>query len=776
LSPSRSELADAYRTNESWFLTYSHGSPSSRRSPLDRTGKGEGGGDEKPLPGLPPLTPRSPRSPRHKLGTSRDAKLRRLVEDEAEPQPARHSDGGPLPGYDPFLATGRAQSSEGSSRGSSRQARRAPPHGATLEPLDASPRGNHRIGGGDSSNPLALRRGLERGRSCKDDGEASESSRLRLRPAAWRSLCQGGQDLVELQRFPEASQTFLEALSHAPDSRMAQDNFARSLGLLKYDLSYRWRHWPFDPPPQQPPPPKWKRKVRLPLLAPPRIVGLLEDTIGPRHIKVQWDELTLPPEFEETHRLEIDSYEVEAAETCILDGLLPMKQVYDGPACRFKLGGLLPTTEVHFRVRAHNTAGAGPWSDEIRLETEEEPDEPRIPITEVPQPWLTVDIEDIIKDICKARGNTAVLEDVSAEVWGGLAKVLTGFLGKVKIAFRYYVLAGASGSTEEDPSSMGMSQFLTFVKGSGLQAKGQTISDFDRLFMRATREAPPKKPAMASVAMAALAEKKLQGLAAAATAAVATPDGTAAEEPQQGSPAPAQPKPPALGAFAKLKAAAAISKLASKKQSGMQQEKFVGALIRLAAMKFGTADLPGSLESLMERHVAPHVNDDLQLETDALSEVMAGKRMAAVLRRHQKELERIYTFYAAGDQSLAARGALDSLNVKEMAMLCEDLCLFDSKYGAREMLAAFVRVNIDDELYEAEEEGEEGDGDESELSYSEWTEMLVRIFNGREWAHLPKEERGSGDFEMAFSGWIDNCFVPTAHVAIKQKKRSKGTG
>ena len=35
-------------------------------------------------------------------------------------------------------------------------------------------------------------------------------------------------------------------------------------------------------------------------------------------------------------------------------------------------------------------------------------------------------------------------------------------------------------------------------------------------------------------------------------------------------------------------------------------------------------------------------------------------------------------------------------------MLCEDLCLFDSKYGVREMLAAFVRVNIDDELYEAE--------------------------------------------------------------------------
>ena len=169
------------------------------------------------------------------------------------------------------------------------------------------------------------------------------------------------------------------ALLSAPLHRLARaksaDNFARSLGLLKYDLSYRWRHWPFDPPPQvdtgprlrsskrcnlqftycacgspfvfcsrseaaqiavlvpllpvlqQPPPPKWKRKVRLPLLAPPRIVGLLEDTIGPRHIKVQWDELTLPPEFEETHRLEIDSYEVEAAETCILDGLLPMKQV-----------------------------------------------------------------------------------------------------------------------------------------------------------------------------------------------------------------------------------------------------------------------------------------------------------------------------------------------------------------------------------------------------------------------------------------------------------------
>ena len=57
----------------------------------------------------------------------------------------------------------------------------------------------------------------------------------------------------------------------------------------------------------------------------------------------------------------------------------------------------------------------------------------------------------------------------ATQVWGGLAEVLRDYLGKIKIAFRYYVLAGASGSAEEDPSSMGMSQFLTFVKGSGLQ-------------------------------------------------------------------------------------------------------------------------------------------------------------------------------------------------------------------------------------------------------------------------------------------------------------------
>ena len=50
-----------------------------------------------------------------------------------------------------------------------------------------------------------------------------------------------------------------------------------------------------------------------------------------------------------------------------------------------------------------------------------------------------------------------------------------------------YSLVGASTSTDEEPNAMNMSQFLAFCKGAKFLQKRMTISDCDRLFLRATR-------------------------------------------------------------------------------------------------------------------------------------------------------------------------------------------------------------------------------------------------------------------------------------------------
>lgn len=65
------------------------------------------------------------------------------------------------------------------------------------------------------------------------------------------------------------------------------------------------------------------------------------------------------------------------------------------------------------------------------------------------------------------------------------------------------------------------------------------------------------------------------------------------------------------------------------------------------------------------------------------------------------------------------------------------------------------------------------DDDESQLSFSEFKEMTVRIFHGREWASLPKEQRINGDFELAFDAWLKAFFIPTCLEAIHRKKRGK---
>ena len=132
------------------------------------------------------------------------------------------------------------------------------------------------------------------------------------------------------------------------------------------------------------------------------------------------------------------------------------------------------------------------------------------------------------------------------------------------------------------------------------------------------------------------------------------------------------------------------------------------------------------------------------------------------------------------------------MNLKEMFELCTDIDVFVSgSFGPREMIAAFVRVNIDDELYEQVARApqalhecpccrawpvnavhlrlgsdaslsrgrcrmscpqEEAENTSSELVYDEFVEMVGRIFLGREWepaqASVPKHKRSFDDLEV----------------------------
>ena len=64
-------------------------------------------------------------------------------------------------------------------------------------------------------------------------------------------------------------------------------------------------------------------------------------------------------------------------------------------------------------------------------------------------------------------------------------------------------------------------------------------------------------------------------------------------------------------------------------------------------------------------------------------------------------LREVFEDYAARDQS--SDHAIDhqeTMNTFELAALCTDCQLFEGKFGLKEMVMAFVRINVDNEVYE----------------------------------------------------------------------------
>jgi len=546
-----------------------------------------------------------------------------------------------------------------------------------------------------------------------------------------------------LRELGSASEMLLRALQADPCHGEAQRELNANMVRFKHDAT-PWMQWPYEPKqPQQEQPgtrQPYRRRVRekpRPLEPPARIGPPVAFKCTANSIAFRWPEHA--PRHPHDH---VHNYELEVSEVSLLDGLLPFVLVnaLDADTVDIKTSHvvrkMLPLTAVRARVRAVNQAGAGPWSEVGEACTlDERGRPPRVPLSEVPPDWRRLDLDDVYKQNKKETdGDGIVTAEERAEQQAAIDLVTTRHMGPIKIAYRYYCLVGASGGASE-PDGMGMTQFLAFCKATQLVNKAHPNSfGFDRLFIRATR--PPDSGILALVDVAS---------------------GVLGNE--------------STGLSSRLRAAHAVDKLVKRTGQGekqMKQHQFVAALVRLAAQHFPATPIGEALDRLIETRLVDHVRSDLRLESDDFSEIMQSRLMQTVLRKHRRPLLRSFDYYAGVDQSMGNNTVLSlgTINLREMRELCADLNLLDARFGMRDMLSAFVRVNIDDELFEQEEEGNMA----SELVFDEYQEMVGRIFFGRMWLHMGAAERSGKVVEREFDAWLSDFYIPAVLETIKAKR------
>ena len=166
-----------------------------------------------------------------------------------------------------------------------------------------------------------------------------------------------------------------------------------------------------------------------------------------------------------------------------------------------------------------------------------------------------------------------------------------------------------------------------------------------------------------------------------------------------------------------------------------------------------------------------HVLRELELIEDAFNPKMRTRAMGAVLTRHHAALWSVFCAYAQADRTTSdARKQLASINVLECYEMCEDVGIFDKQFTAREMLQAFVKVNIDDDLYYQDDKPEGANS--AELDFDEFEEVVARIFYTKVWLRTPAAERPEL-LETGFDAWLADEFVPRALDAVKRRKKGQ---
>ena len=104
--------------------------------------------------------------------------------------------------------------------------------------------------------------------------------------------------------------------------------------------------------------------------------------------------------------------------------------------------------------------------------------------------------------------------------------------------------------------------------------------------------------------------------------------------------------------------------------------------------------------------------------------------------------------------------------------------VFDGKFGVREIMNCFVRVNIEDDVYvQADKQNTS-----TELVFDEFFEVLCRIHHTREGGQRTKRlsakrllESGEEGLELARSldVWLGESLLPKAFAAMKMRKKGR---
>ena len=518
-----------------------------------------------------------------------------------------------------------------------------------------------------------------------------------------KEAVRAGASLRDQQRYALASQAYLSGLDRWPsDERLRRGFEGATAAMLQCER--RWTRWPFGPRDGggASGPTGGKRPSRLP----PPWPGWVTAAAA----AMEWE---ASPAAEC-----VSGYEVEVSEVNALDGRQPWRRVCRGTPtqCTVKALGR-EVSGLCARVRAYNGHGRGEWSEpSAPLALRPREVAVRREIEELPAAWLHVDLAGL------ADFRDANEECFVAAAKEGLLRALHSHRTAIKVAFRYYALAGIS-SVDDDPNTMTLLQFGNFVRGAGLiDAHYIRGSDVDRIFLRAVRVLPAGPDGSGGGGGSSSGGTSTGGGGGSGTA-----DGVLAS---------------ALAAtgiklakdWRKAKSAVHVTALLSRGANLMSQVQFVGALVRLSAARFVEDDslsLGEKLARLVTEYVGPHVLNELQLLDDAFGATMRSRTMGAALAKHAKPLRQLFELYAALDKSTAtARRTLATMNVFECHSLIEDAGVYDNDFTVTKLLSAFVTVNLEDDLYYQAEVADSS----SELVYDEFEEVLVRVFHAAVWS------------------------------------------
>jgi hypothetical protein len=201
---------------------------------------------------------------------------------------------------------------------------------------------------------------------------------------------------------------------------------------------------------------------------------------------------------------------------------------------------------------------------------------------------------------------------------------------------------------------------------------------------------------------------------------------------------------------AKWQMAMKAEKAKKVNKTGMVQANFVGALIRVAGMCYSehpSGDIAAKFSALCKNQISHHVLRGLRLLDDNISELMRSRIMGGALDLHGEVLQQIFAHFSGVDATdKKAKMAGGMMNVMECHELCEVTGLYtigENEFTIREMLVCFVKVNLDDDLFYQEEEGNNA----SELVFEEFEEWLARCFSESVWEFLME----SGALQQATS-------------------------